>query len=304
MKKMFFGVIILSLFGVSLSACNSKNAQESKSSSSEIYEKKELSRSDIELIKVGNSSKTVYKKLGLPMKEWDTNFVYDELNNNVNKDKLMIDLLDGKDNEKLVPKYKKLSEHGESAKEIKNLKMLQYAFEDKTSTSTFLIWINPKTDKVVYLSERNYLDENGQHPEESSDDKTTEDTNSIDINNKTAAVGDTISFSNQQTNDSLEVTINSVTKSNGDDWHKPEGLYYAKVDFSVKNTGTKPFDVNAHMFEFYDSNNVKSNLDSWDYFSENIQAGKSANGSAYFDITNDGNSFEVFFADSSWKGSY
>ena len=48
----------------------------------------------------------------------------------------MIDLLDGKDNEKLVPKYKKLSEHGESAKDIKNLKMLQYAFEDKTSTST------------------------------------------------------------------------------------------------------------------------------------------------------------------------
>lgn len=35
------------------------------------------------------------------MKEWDTNFVYDELNNNVNKDKLMIDLLDGKDNENL-----------------------------------------------------------------------------------------------------------------------------------------------------------------------------------------------------------
>lgn len=56
------------------------------------------------------------------MKEWDTNFVYDELNNNVNKDKLMIDLLDGKDNEKLVPKYKKLSEHGESAKDIKILR--------------------------------------------------------------------------------------------------------------------------------------------------------------------------------------
>ncbi|MGC3150610.1 hypothetical protein ACPTIX_14420, partial [Enterococcus faecalis] len=78
------------------SACNSKNAQESKSTSSEKNEKKEHSRREFELIKVGNTSKTVYKKLGLPMKERETNFVYDELNNNVNKDNLMIDLLDGK----------------------------------------------------------------------------------------------------------------------------------------------------------------------------------------------------------------
>lgn len=87
------------------------------------------------------------------MKEWDINFVYDEFNNNVNKDKLMIDLLDGKDNEKFVLKYKKLFEYGELVKDIKNFKMLQYVFEDKIFIFIFLIWINFKIDKVVYLSE-------------------------------------------------------------------------------------------------------------------------------------------------------
>ncbi|MEJ4827670.1 hypothetical protein SKA15_11880, partial [Enterococcus faecium] len=51
-------------------------------------------------------------------------------------------------------------------------------------------------------------------------------------------------------------------------------------------------------------NSVKSDLASRDYFSETIQPGKSAQGTAYFEVKNDGTTFEVFFADTSWKGSY
>lgn len=134
----------------------------------------------------------------------------------------------------------------------------------------------------------------------SSNETNTEETTTSTTN---YSVGDTVSFVADD-GDEMDITINSVNKFLGDEWYTPEGKFFAKVDFNIKNIGINPLEVNSQLFEFYDSEDIKSELDSNDYFSETIQSGKSANGTAYFDVMSDGSNFEVYFADTSWTGEY
>lgn len=129
------------------------------------------------------------------------------------------------------------------------------------------------------------------------------DSESSNKNTLSYGIGDTVTFTIED-GGSIDVTIESVSKDNGDDWHSPKGAFFAKVTFLIKNTGSTPFDANSQYFEFYDSSDIKSELNLRDYFSETIQAGKSAQGTAYFDISNDGSNFEIYFADASWTGNY
>lgn len=103
----------------------------------------------------------------------------------------------------------------------------------------------------------------------------------------------------------FEFIVNSVTKDPGNGgFYTPDGVFFAKIDFTINNTGNIPVTPNVSYFDFYDSNNVKSEINSRDYFSETIQPGKTANGTTYFDVANDGEDFELFYSDVSWKGKY
>lgn len=304
MKKTIIGLLFT---GIILGACSTNDKEYSydpfgsseASSTTETteYKTKELSNSDIEKIQVGDDKNSVLTKLGKPLKEWDTDFLYEELDNAVKRDELIVTLMNDSDHD-LAKKHKELASSGKKAADIDKLTMFQYTLS-KDSDGTFLVWISPKTDKVVYLNERSYIDEYGETSD--SDSETYDSSSSEKI---VYQIGQTASFSSDD-GSSIDVTITNVSKSEGDGtFHIPSGVYYAKVDFTVKNTGTTPFDANAHYLEFYDSKDLKAELDSWDYFSETVQAGKSVEGTAYFDVTSEGDTFEVYFSDSSWAGSY
>ena len=143
--------------------------------------------------------------------------------------------------------------------------------------------------------------------EEADSEETQESASSQEDTTNTGtlaySIGDPVDFTSTD-GDRVTVTIDGVSKYAGDDWTKPTGPFFSKVDFTVKNNGTAPFDANSHQFEFYDSGDVKSELNSKDFFGETIQAGKSAKGSAYFDVITDGDTFEVFYGDTSWTGNY
>ncbi|HAP8993623.1 TPA: DUF4352 domain-containing protein, partial [Enterococcus faecium] len=184
------------------------------------------------------------------------------------------------------------------------LEMLQYTYSTDSDDETMLIWVSPKTEQVVYYNQRTFLDKDGKSKDSSSTTTTTTTSSSEPQTASVAhSIGEAVPFTSENGN-SINVTVQSVSKDYGDDFYKPEGLFYAKVDFLVENTGTTPFDASSSYLEFYDSSDIKSDLASRDYFSETIQPGKSAQGTAYFEVKNDGTTFEVFFADTSWKGSY
>ncbi|WP_313265344.1 DUF4352 domain-containing protein [Enterococcus sp.] len=151
--------------------------------------------------------------------------------------------------------------------------------------------------KDIDLSESFY---EGYYPEETYESSSEE---IEDIVPTTYTVGDSVAFTGED-GESISVTIDKVSKYEGDEWSEPTGPFFAKVDFTVTNNGTDPFDVSSHDFEFYDADNVKGELDSKDFFGETIQAGKSAKGSAYFNVQSEGNNFEIYFADTSWTGEY
>lgn len=144
-----------------------------------------------------------------------------------------------------------------------------------------------------------------QAKDQSSEEADIEDVADSDSSEPvSASVGQSQPLSSES-GDMIDVKIDSVEKDTGDgDYYVPENGYYAKVNFTVTNLGDSPFDVDAHQLEFYDGNDMKAELNSRDYYSDTIQPGKSAQGTAYFDIKNDTPNFEVFFANASWTGNY
>lgn len=160
--------------------------------------------------------------------------------------------------------------------------------------------INQKVDLVFFANSAS-----DNVPEESAIEEEIEVPEEVDeeVNQNVYKLGEVISFSSPD-GDAIDLAINKVEKYAGDDWHTPEGLFYAKVTFTLTNNGKSEFSLNSHDFEFYDDQGFKSELNSKDYFSESVQPGKSVSGIAYYDVANDGESFEVYFADSSWIGTY
>lgn len=156
--------------------------------------------------------------------------------------------------------------------------------------------IKQKVDLVFIAnsSSKNEASEEEIEPIEESEEEVV--SNAYDI-------GTPISFSSAE-GDKIDITVTNVTKYEGDDYHVAEGVHFARVEFTLKNNGTSPFDISSHDFEFYDSQGFKSELISKDFFSESVQPGKSVQGVGYFDVINDGDSFEIYFADSSWTGTY
>lgn len=124
-----------------------------------------------------------------------------------------------------------------------------------------------------------------------------------ELDQSSSQIGDTVTFTTAE-GAQMDVTIDSVIKSLGNERNIPNGPFYAQIQFTFSNSGNIEIDVNSHLFEFYDSENFKGELVSWEYFSETLKPGKSAKGIANFDIISDGETFEVYFADTSWTGEY
>lgn len=309
MKKLL--VFIMSIF--LLFGCSNGQEQESvkdsssnkEDASSVIYDTKDLNSEDIKKIEIGDSIELAYEFLGKPLKEWSSEYVYDSLEDAIAREELYLMIF--KEDADEAEKYQGLIDSANKAKEINKLKMLQYTYTNNDNKEeTFLVWISPRTETVVFTSQRSYIDENGEtlaSENEKSEESSPDNDTVIPAQNSSYSIGETAPFSS---NDGglIDLTIDSVTKYVGDDWYTPEGVFFSKVDFTIKNNGTSSFDVNSHYFEFYDDLGIKSDRIAKDYFSETIQAGKSAKGTVYFDVLSDGPSFEVYFADGSWTGEY
>lgn len=293
MKKI--GILVLTLFF--LGACSNNNSNDEKVE----YKTKNLSSENVDEIKIGDNLDDIYEKLGKPLKEWDDDFVYKELESAVLRDELIVGMSGMED---LKGKHEELAKKGKEAKEINKMTMLQYTYKGDVEEATALFWISPKTEKLVYFNQRALLDENGEQVSygNSSDNENNGNESAIDSYSK-QAIGDKVPFKDNG-DVSVDVQIQSVSKDDGNNINVPEGVFFAKVTFLISNTSNVPFDFNSHFLEFYDSADIKSELSSRDFFSESIQPGKSAQGIAYFDVKNEGDNFEVFFADTAWQGTY
>jgi len=302
------GVMLLSACGNN-TAANEEGAEEETTEVT--YEEKDLTYDDVTAIEYGDDSRKVYEALGAPLTEWDSEFVYDSLDSAISRNELTVSLV-GSSNDEYVEAAETEIENATKAKEIDDLKMLQYTYiYDSDTEETALFWISPRTDTVVATDRRSFIDENGDSPTgtEGTEQPINDSADSIpdeEIQENTYeaySIGDAVSFSGTE-GSMVNVTIDSVGKFMGDDWDTPAGNFFAEVSFTIENIGSAPVDVNALSFEFYDSDGVKSERISKDYFSETIQAGKTAKGTVYFDILSDGSDFEVFFEDASWTGEY
>lgn len=168
------------------------------------------------------------------------------------------------------------------------------ASESSSSSNNF--------DAAFEQAKNQVSDEESPTPDPDIEDVSENDSEST--KSVSASVGQSQPLSSES-GDMIDVKIDSVEKDTGDgDYYVPENGYYAKVNFTVTNLGDSPFDVDAHQLEFYDGDNMKAELNSRDFYSDTIQPGKSAQGTAYFDIKNDTPNFEVFFANASWTGNY
>lgn len=297
MKKILF-LVLVAMLGV-FAGCSSQNAG-SSSKESEIVAK-ELEQSDVDALKIGVSEDELLQSLGKPKKLWkDDAFIYTELAAADSRAKLTHSIIKQDGDEELL-------DYGEKALKMDNLKLYQYDYSNGDGeTETFLAWVKPDTKKVVYANSRRAIDTAGSDIESSSQSSTGKTTTSSSTASSVApaTIGETCTFSNKS-GDKVAVSIDSVTKDTGDgDYYIPKNGYFAKVDFTVANNGTEPFKVSAHNFDFYDGKGLKGKLNSRDFFTDTIQPGKSVTGTAYFDIENDTSDYEVFFADSSWAGSY
>lgn len=291
--------------GIIAGCSTNSNDQSESQSSSATYETKDLTTADIEKVVYGDSIETVYETLGKPLKEWSSEFVYEELDSSIERDEFMLITVD--EGSEMAKDYNESIEQAKKAKEINKLKLLQYTYTYDGADQTALFWISPRTDTVVHSLIRGFIDENGKQLDEGTDGSLNESADAseeeINIPTMNYAIGDTVSFESNE-GDEMDVTVNSVSKYAGDDWDIPEGNFFAKVDFTISNIGANPLDVNSQLFEFYDAEGFKSESISKDYFSETIQPGKSAKGVVYFDVISDGSTFEVYFADTVWAGEY
>lgn len=180
MKKKILTLGLLCSTILLLSACGGEQ-KESKATThtttskvAKSYKTKELTQTDVEDIYNDMKLSSMLDKLGKPLKIWDNSFVYDEMNDSIDRKKIVMTLA-GSKNTELYNKYKREVNNLESAKEISNLKLYQYTYyNDKYDKETALFWINPKTNKVVGIDKRSFIDEYGNEEEYTSDTSTTE----------------------------------------------------------------------------------------------------------------------------------
>lgn len=276
---------VVLLFAIFLVGCGKKE-----------YEKKNLSYEDGLEIEVGLSETQLLEKLGAPLKIWENeDFIYDELDDAVSRDDLIVALSESKP--ELLERHTKAAENGNKAKKIKVLNVYQYTTRGD-SKGTFLVWIDPEKKNVVYTNSRSYMDEKGKtinegQPSDESEISQEEPEAQENTNTSTVSIGEEVIFST-----GIKITVTSVELSNENTYEEINGNL-VKVDFTIDNQSDEEFDFNPHAIDLYDSEREKAELNSKDFYSENIAVGMKSSGTAYYDSINTG-PFTIIIGAGTW----
>lgn len=115
---------------------------------------------------------------------------------------------------------------------------------------------------------------------ESSKNETNED--SSKSSESTFKIGETANF-----NSGLSLTIDSVENSSEEPNGEIQG-HLVKVSFTIENNTGDTTDFNSNLIALYDGQKLKAELDSKDYYSEDIANGMKSSGVAFYDSKNDG----------------
>lgn len=129
-----------------------------------------------------------------------------------------------------------------------------------------------------------------------SEEATTDDTaeESTEESDKTYKVGDTVTV------DKVEITINSASFTDPDEYSESKNGKVLTLDVTVKNTGEEQAFVDNTEFSIYDSDGNKQE----DYYgyndlaiSDTINSGKQVQGKLYFDVVEQ-DSYEMIYTPS------
>lgn len=159
---------------------------------------------------------------------------------------------------------------------------------DALENSLYVNYIpNEKAEEV----DDDYSDDSDSYESDYSD--TSED-ESYSSYSPTFTVGDSVEFES-----GLQITVTDVQLSD----EEPNGDIlgnFVRVDFTIDNQMSEPFDFNSHYVELYDGDRNKAEIDSKDFYSESIAPGMKGSGSVYFDSPEQG-PFTIMIGDATWE---
>lgn len=115
--------------------------------------------------------------------------------------------------------------------------------------------------------------------------KTSKKENSEDSSRpseSTFKIGETANFKS-----GLSLTIDSVENSSEEPNGEIKG-HLVKISFTIENNTGDTTDFNSGLIALYDGQKLKAELDSKDYYSEDIANGMKSSGVAFYDSKNDG----------------
>ncbi|EUJ25786.1 hypothetical protein MFLO_14747 [Listeria floridensis FSL S10-1187] len=235
---------------------------------------KKLKLEDVEKIKVGISKDELLEKLGKPLKIWDDDYVYEELDSSVTRNEYFYKYID-KSEEKI--------KQGKQAKEMKSLKMYQYTYSnDSGDDETFLAWMG--TDDVKYTDMRAFMDKDGYSADDNGDEGESDSSDYNNADDETTesgifTIGESAHYANGQI-----MTITSIKNAqNEKDDYTEISQNLVKVEFTIDNQTSETLDFDSTMIELYDGERNKAEVLSKDFYSETIAAGMKSSGKAYFD---------------------
>lgn len=116
----------------------------------------------------------------------------------------------------------------------------------------------------------------------SSKSSSEESKKSSQANDTPFKIGETANFKS-----GLSVTVNSIENSS-EEPNSPIQGHLVKLSFTIENKTGVATNFNSHLVSLYDGKSLKANLDSKDFYSEEIANGMKSTGVAYYDAANDG----------------
>ncbi|MGK9328872.1 hypothetical protein [Melissococcus plutonius] len=147
----------------------SNTTQMDTSTGKKIYKPKKLLITDTSRSFLNLSKEDILKNLGEPNKIWNGQVSDKLLNYVVDAYKALYAINSVKDDKNEVTNnYKKIYNFGENLKrDSKDLELWQYNLfinkDTETPKSTFLVWIDKKSDKAIYQGDRALIDANGNY---------------------------------------------------------------------------------------------------------------------------------------------
>lgn len=109
-----------------------------------------------------------------------------------------------------------------------------------------------------------------------------------------ASIGDSVEFDS-----GLIVTVTDTIISDEEPSEAINGKF-VRVNFTIDNQMSEPIDFNGHNIELYDGDRNKAELNSKDFYSEEIAPGMKGSGTAYYDAIEEG-PYTIMIGAATWK---